>query len=493
MAVVDELVVALKLDPTNLDEEQKKALSALQKFVDEAEKKGAKLEKQNKSQAESFGTLSQSALKYFGILAGFIGLGSIEQLIKSTAAAEVTTGRFANILGQSTEQLSIWEGALQRNQGAASDADSAFNKLSETLYDIQVNGNGANPAIGILTRLGINPADLKDANSLLLELAGASQKTDRAQFTNLMRQMGFSDPMIAFLEKGQSGVQGELDRQKKIGYVTKDDAKNAADFQASLAEMSQSFAAMARILINYINPWLTPLAKSLGGEQNAIDWQHLPKWLGGDGVPQAPASGPRTNAYSSEMLGEDAGTSGGVEDTAFAAMVRQESRGRQFRNGKPIKSSAGAIGIAQVMEGTGRDAARLAGVAWDRNKWLNDADYNLKIGKAYWHWLYNRYGGDLSKAMAAYNAGFGTVDKAVNYAHNLGRDGNWGDYMRLFQSAANANQTRDYVNGNLARMGAGPTTNNINVTVVSPSNDPHVVGKAVANSVKASMFNYGMM
>lgn len=95
--------------------------------------------------------------------------------------------------------------------------------------------------------------------------------------------------------------------------------------------------------------------------------------------------------------------------------VQQESGGKQFdpKTGKPLTSSAGAVGVAQVMESTGPEAAKLAGVPWDRNRWLNDRDYNLQIGDAYQGMLDKKFGKGSVAALAAYNAGPNRVEKLI--------------------------------------------------------------------------------
>ncbi len=108
-------------------------------------------------------------------------------------------------------------------------------------------------------------------------------------------------------------------------------------------------------------------------------------------------------------------------------IIRQESGGRQFdENGNPLTSPKGAVGVGQVMEDTGPEAAKLAGLPWDRDRWLNDPEYNAAIGEAYFLDQYRRFG-SLDKAAAAYNAGPGALSSAIDRASALG--GNWIDYM----------------------------------------------------------------
>ncbi len=104
----------------------------------------------------------------------------------------------------------------------------------------------------------------------------------------------------------------------------------------------------------------------------------------------------------------------GAGGNTFSRMIQAESRCKQFdRNGRPLTSSAGAIGIAQVMPGTAPEAAKLAGLPFDDNRYRNDPEYNLALGKAYYEKQLRDFGGDEKLAAAAYNAGPGAVRSAL--------------------------------------------------------------------------------
>jgi hypothetical protein len=114
-------------------------------------------------------------------------------------------------------------------------------------------------------------------------------------------------------------------------------------------------------------------------------------------------------------------------------MIQQESRGKQFdRNGRPLTSSAGAIGIAQVMPGTAPEAAKLAGLPFDQNRYRTDEAYNLALGKAYFEKQLRDFG-DERLAAAAYNAGPGAVRSALK----KGGPNGWINHVPL--------ETRKYV------------------------------------------------
>ncbi len=108
-------------------------------------------------------------------------------------------------------------------------------------------------------------------------------------------------------------------------------------------------------------------------------------------------------------------------------IVPIESGGRQTDEaGRPLTSSAGAVGAAQVMEGTGPEAAKLAGLPWDRDRWMYDREYNLALGRAYFNEQMRQFGNP-ELAAAAYNAGPGAVRSAMDRATALG--GSYLDYL----------------------------------------------------------------
>ena len=142
--------------------------------------------------------------------------------------------------------------------------------------------------------------------------------------------------------------------------------------------------------------------------------------------------------------------SSAVAPTDFDRLVQitkgSESNNRQFdKNGQPLTSSAGAVGIMQVMKATGPEAAKLAGLPWDEDRWRNDAAYNEAIGSAYLAKQLRDHGGDPSKAWAAYNAGPGRLDEALKREKKEG--GSWLDYM--------PKETREYVAKNQQALASG--------------------------------------
>jgi soluble lytic murein transglycosylase len=90
----------------------------------------------------------------------------------------------------------------------------------------------------------------------------------------------------------------------------------------------------------------------------------------------------------------------GIDPAWVAAEIRAES---VFNPN--ARSGANALGLMQVVPGTGMTVARQIGVPWGGAASLYDADTNIVLGTAYLRQLLDKYGGQPYQAIAGYNAG----------------------------------------------------------------------------------------
>lgn len=136
-----------------------------------------------------------------------------------------------------------------------------------------------------------------------------------------------------------------------------------------------------------------------------------------------------------------------IAPTGFDRLVQitmqSESGGRRYgADGKLLTSPAGAQGEMQVMPATARDPGMGVKPA------QNDSPEELaRVGRDYLQALLQKYG-DPAKAWAAYNAGPGRLDKALQESAR-GRSGSvdWLSYMPA--------ETQAYVRKNVAALAAG--------------------------------------
>ncbi|MES2247900.1 MAG: transglycosylase SLT domain-containing protein [Pseudomonadota bacterium] len=148
------------------------------------------------------------------------------------------------------------------------------------------------------------------------------------------------------------------------------------------------------------------------------------------------------------------------EDRAFNILIGTESGGKQLRpNGTPLTSSAGAIGIAQVMPETAKAAAKRMGIPWDEQRYRTDPAYNRALGRNEFVFQLKNFNGDLPKAFAAYNAGPKWVEGATERAAKAEPGTPQADWFWQLnndgRAAKNQEETRNYVEKNMREYRAG--------------------------------------
>ena len=126
-----------------------------------------------------------------------------------------------------------------------------------------------------------------------------------------------------------------------------------------------------------------------------------------------------------------------------------ESGGRDFDNGKPLTSSAGAKYAMQVMPETAKKPGHGIRPAADDSP----EEYN-RVGRELLGALVKKYG-NVGQALAAYNGGAKHVDLAIKDAEKAGNPSAWLEELRKYKSPAAYAENSDYVRKGLAKFGTG--------------------------------------
>lgn len=94
------------------------------------------------------------------------------------------------------------------------------------------------------------------------------------------------------------------------------------------------------------------------------------------------------------------------EDALVLALIHQESG-----FDREAVSPASARGMMQLLPSTAELVARKQGMGYEPARLTGDADYNIRLGRAYLQELLDRFAGSRPLALAAYNAGPNRVDR----------------------------------------------------------------------------------
>lgn len=97
-----------------------------------------------------------------------------------------------------------------------------------------------------------------------------------------------------------------------------------------------------------------------------------------------------------------------LEPMLILAVIAVESGGHAF-----AVSPVGALGLMQILPPTGKELAEKLGVPWQGPQTLFDPYVNVRLGAAYLRELADRYDGEISTALVAYNWGPGHIDRRL--------------------------------------------------------------------------------
>jgi soluble lytic murein transglycosylase-like protein len=96
------------------------------------------------------------------------------------------------------------------------------------------------------------------------------------------------------------------------------------------------------------------------------------------------------------------------EPMLLLAVIAVESGGHAF-----AVSPVGALGLMQLLPRTGAEIAARLDIRWRGPQTLFDPYVNVRLGAAYLRELADRYDGELSTALVAYNWGPGRIDRRL--------------------------------------------------------------------------------
>lgn len=355
----------------------------------------------------------------------------------------------------------------------------ASTQMQAHVQDAMYGSNGALTKSGADAFLGSNGKTVSDLtfddalkrqNEIADTLGDEEQKTAFKQHTNSMLMSMRGQLMGHEAQQHRVYTQSTLEssnavqqRNIELGY------NNTPDMQTSVAQLKANSNQLAK-LHGYDQGWADVHAQTniSGALGNAVDaaignqdhktalniMQNFAKDMNQNDllknykkITKVQDETAAVNAVTSTVQ-SFAGAFNPQDGDRLTNLIRgAESSHQHFQeNGQPTTSSEGATGAMQVMPNTGPEAAKLAGVQWNKelfnrartgNKALDDeaTAYNNKLGTAYFQKQLQDNHGDIQLALASYNAGPDATQKAVKDAQKSG-----GDWLSLLPK-----ETQQYV------------------------------------------------
>jgi hypothetical protein len=350
------------------------------------------------------------------------------------------TAKYANMMNMASQQRAAQLQSQRTEQGIKFDANTEQREADKfgAEQPVRVAGALGGSLINILR-------DPSDASIMQAGQTFASVGMEPDKYEPILKQiMGIADPnerklfvtqFVAQSEAARAALSFVMPKSKEIkagdDTVVVDDNPNSENYGQELfrirvapepVNLNQQVVGeklfnvnprtgvAAEATIGDPNQGLTPAARPANVMSSGV----TSRYAVGGGAGQPRMAQPVTPTAPAAVGAPPSMGAPGRGKETFKIMIGMESRGKQFdRNGRPLTSPKGAIGIAQIMPGTAPEAAKLAGLPYDPARLKNDEAYNLALGEAYFNKQLRDFGGDERKAAAAYNAGPGAVRRAI--------------------------------------------------------------------------------
>jgi len=463
--IIDSLTVALRLDSKKFKDETGAVKKDLRDIGAEAGDAGKHLEDAGKQGAKGFNTATDGLGKF---LAKLGGLYVLKKFVVDTIQTNAEIYRFSRNLGESANKISAWSNAIEITGGDARAFQGTLSMLSRSQTELQMNGESG--LLPYFSRFNVAMMDAqgnaRKGTDILMDFADRMKGMDRTTAFNTLQAMGIDPGTANAMLEGRASLEKLIVTQKEHGAVTDKQALSAENTRRSMTEAEMTANSLKNEMVDGLNPVLkgaldlfNSLDKATGGWSTAIlgavasigamraALAAIPSLVPAAAA-AAPAVAPAAAAGSgivaralglvrglvrgglgvglmlhSENLnqGEAAelaarqtkgATIDGTDKAArMAALEKQYGLpagildkvwAAESGRGKNLKSAAGAEGPFQFMPAT----AKARGLK-------NPYDFNESSDAAarYLSDLMKHYGGDVSKAVAAYNWGPGNLDK----------------------------------------------------------------------------------
>lgn len=444
---------------------------------------------------------SQQVLKEYLLSLGFkidetsnrkfdLGIGKLDfsalSLAKRLAAAAVAAQAMVAVFSRSMEKLyysSIRAESSAGNMKALEFAAERIGVSGDTMRSAiegMARALRTNPGMqGLLESLGVQVQGRERAD-VLLDFVTQLRKMPFYQASQYASMFGINPDDLLLMERGLKDMKEARDMRLQMAQEAGLDVDKAAaagkEYMNGIRELTElvgilkdtalvrllpAFNEVATVTKTVLKDWIEivrtwngagdffkKLVEGVGGRAGGARVTLTPEAQKRIAAGEGGTSAPATSAPSSlfERLEKQFGLPPGLLDKMW---LKESSRG------KKMLSPAGAKGHFGFMDPTAKEMGL---------KDPNNLDESAKAAAEYMQRLMQRYGGDLQKALAAYNWGMGNVDK-------LGKPG--GKMMPW--------ETQDYVNTISGRPMAitNQQTNTFHIAAADPTSTATAVSQRV--------------
>lgn len=239
--IIDSLLIAVKMDNTDLDKGLKQAESKVSSFADR---------------------IKAGALAKFGALAS---VGFIMSEVKNLTAVADDLGKIADRIGADVPKLQSWAVASKLAGGSVQSFYGTAERLGAELQRIAITGKSR--LLPFFESMGVATLDAtgkaRDVLDVLTDVAGAVEGMDRQTSAGLLKRLQLDEGTIGLLQMGKKGMQDLIRYERELGVFQKEDTVIAANYNDAMDRLTRSLNMTFLPVMRMFAPVLTEAAKAM--------------------------------------------------------------------------------------------------------------------------------------------------------------------------------------------------------------------------------------
>lgn len=239
--IIDSLLIAVKMDNTDLDKGLKQAESKVSSFADR---------------------IKAGALKKFGALTS---VGFIMSEVKNLTAVADELGKIADRIGADVPKLQSWAEASKLAGGSVQEFYGTAEQLGAELQRIAVTGKSR--LLPFFESMGVATLDAtgkaRDVFDVLTDVAGAVEGMDKATSSGMLKRLQLDEGTIGLLQMGKKGMQDLIRYERELGVFQKEDTVIAANYNDAMDRFARTLNMSFLPVMRLFAPVLTEAAKAM--------------------------------------------------------------------------------------------------------------------------------------------------------------------------------------------------------------------------------------
>lgn len=239
--IIDSLLIAVKMDNTDLDKGLKQAEGKVSSFADRIK----------------LGAIAK--------LGTFASVGFVMSQVKNLTAVADDLGKIADRIGADVPKLQSWATASKLAGGSVQAFYGTAERLGSELQRIAVTGKSR--LLPFFESMGVATLDAtgkaRDVFDVLTDVAGAVEGMDRQTSAGILKRLQLDEGTIGLLQMGKKGMQDLIRYERELGVFQKEDTVIAANYNDAMDRLTRTMNMSFLPVMRLFAPVLTEAAKAM--------------------------------------------------------------------------------------------------------------------------------------------------------------------------------------------------------------------------------------